>query len=98
LQPLDRHTRGAGRPDYPIFQKQHALGATGEEILESPSICDSIDPVSDAAQKSNTGDSALRLRGRDYHIHTIAGSGWLGKNSIGDTASSDSDGTGPGEL
>jgi hypothetical protein len=97
IQSPDDDTRGAGRPVHTTSQN-HALGATREEILESSSICDSIDAVSDVAQKSSTGDGGLRLRSRGSDIHTVSGFRWLRRNPFRDTAGGYSDGAGSGQL
>lgn len=97
-QSPDDDTRGAGRPAHPT-SPHHAPGDACEEILESPSICNSIHAVSDVAQKSGTSDSALRMCSRSSDIHPLAGPRWwLRTNSLRDAAGGDSDGAGSGKL
>jgi hypothetical protein len=76
----------------------HASSHAREEILESPSICDSIDTVSNVAQKSGTGDSSLRVRCWGGDIHSLTDYGRFRTNSIRDAAGGYSDGVRSGRL
>ena len=86
-------TTNLGVPEGKLIQRRsHASRDAHEEILESPSICDPIHTVPDAAQKSSAGNSALRVCCWSGDIHTLAGHRWFRRNTFRDAASGDSDG------
>lgn len=88
-----------GAPEGLLIQLlSHASGHAREEILESPSICDSIDTVSDVAQKSGTGDSSLRVCCWGSDIYSLTDCGQFRTNSIRDAAGGCGDGVRSGRL